>query len=67
MQAARLSAIEASIELQDPLLGPTMILRPMVRPASPNFATLVKFAKLSKAVLDSSITRLVSKHFTNTT
>ena len=30
-QQARLSTIEASMELQDLLLGPTMILRPMVR------------------------------------
>lgn len=34
VEAARISAIEASIELQDLLLGPTMLLRPMVRFAS---------------------------------
>ena len=31
IEAARLSAIEASMELQDLLLGPTMLLRPVVR------------------------------------
>ena len=30
-EKARLSAIEAAIELQDLLMGPTMILRPVVR------------------------------------
>ena len=31
VEAARISAIEATIELQDLLMGPTMLLRPMVR------------------------------------
>ena len=32
MEAARISAIETSIEIQDLLLGPTMLLRPIVSP-----------------------------------
>lgn len=31
VEAARISAIEATMELQDLLLGPTMLLRPIVR------------------------------------
>ena len=39
VEAARIAAIEASMELQDLLLGPTMLLRPIVRPL-PTLATL---------------------------
>lgn len=33
IEAARISAIETSTEIQDLLLGPTMLLRPIVSPA----------------------------------
>lgn len=32
IEAARISAIETSMEIQDLLLGPTMLLRPIVSP-----------------------------------
>lgn len=37
--ANRLSALECAIEIHDLLLGPTMILRPTVRPETPSEST----------------------------
>ena len=34
--ASRLSAIESAIELHDLLIGPTLLLRPVVRPVNPS-------------------------------
>ena len=40
VEAARIAAIEATMELQDLLLGPTMLLRPIVRATPSMFKPL---------------------------